>query len=114
VWKIQSMMQPKKITSWLCTGTIWALLVLAVLPNTSWAGCACVCVEGDVQLVCDNPVEPRKKLCAPTWCAPPPDIREPEPLVANPGMEWLYASPPETELGADTYDWLEVGEEAGW
>jgi len=78
--------------------------------GVAFADCSCLCVEGSVQAVCDNSVEPRP-LCAPTWCAPPPIVREPEPLVAAPGKEWLYSSPPETELGEDTYGWQEFGED---
>jgi hypothetical protein len=73
------------------------------------ANCSCVCVEGAVRAVCDNSVEPRP-MCGPTLCAPAPDIREPEPLAASPGKQWVFSSPPNTKLGEDTYYWMEVGE----
>jgi hypothetical protein len=85
-------------------------ILLPLAMPIARADCACLCVEGTVQAVCDNSVEPRP-LCGPTWCAPPPDVRLPEPLVASPGKEWLYASPPKTKLGEDTYNWMEFGEE---
>ena len=85
-----------------------ALLGLAV--PAARADCTCLCVEGAVLAVCDNNIEPRP-MCAPTRCAPAPQIRMPEPLVANLGKKWLYASPPDTKIGEDTYDWMEFGEE---
>ncbi len=90
--------------------TIAGLLAWLLAPVTAQAECTCLCVEGSVQAVCDTSVEPRP-LCGPTWCAPPPDIRDPEPLVSSPGKEWLYTSPPKTKLGDDTYGWQEFGEE---
>jgi hypothetical protein len=104
------MMTPKKLSAGICTGTLWLILLLAALPNTSRADCSCVCVEGAVQAACDNNVEPRP-MCGPTLCAPAPATRLPEPLVANPGRRWLHSSPSDTKIGEDTYEWIEVGEE---
>jgi hypothetical protein len=87
-----------------------SIALLGMVVPAARAECTCLCVEGNVQAVCDNSVEPRP-LCGPTWCAPPPDVRLPEPLVASPGQEWLYTSPTETQIGEDTYDWQEFGKE---
>jgi hypothetical protein len=58
-WQIDpEMMTSKQLSAGICTGTLWLILLLAALPNTSRADCACVCVEGAVQAVCDNNVEP--------------------------------------------------------
>ena len=89
----------------------WVIVPVAALLalETTQASCTCLCVEGYVQAVCDNPVEP-KPLCGPTLCAPAPEIREPEPRVSSPGKEWKYTSPPNTKIGDDSYEWMEVGE----
>jgi len=90
-------------------GIAGALMCISAAATVK-ADCTCLCVEGSVQAVCDNSVEPRP-MCAPTWCAPPPDIREPEPSIASPGKQWLYTAPPKTRIGDDAYDWNEYGEE---
>ena len=87
-----------------------SLALIGLAAPAARADCSCLCIEGSVQAVCDNNLEPRP-LCGPTLCAPAPEVRLPEPLVANQGKEWLYASPPDTKIGEDTYEWIEVGEE---
>ena len=89
---------------------LWTAILIAALftAPTVRADCSCLCIDGDVQAVCDNSFEPRP-LCGPTFCAPVPVFRQSEPLVASPGKEWVYASPPETKLGDDSYEWVEAG-----
>lgn len=85
-----------------------ALLGMAV--PAARADCICLCVEGAVQAVCDNNIEPRP-MCGPTRCGPASQVRMSEPMVANPIKERLFASPPDTKIAEDTYDWHEFGEE---
>jgi hypothetical protein len=91
--------------------TLALLITIGGLFTTAVkADCSCLCVEGTVRAVCSSSVAPRP-MCGPTSCAPAPEVRGPEPLVASPGQEWLYASPPNGKIGDDSYDWREFGEE---
>ncbi len=88
---------------------VFAVLAAVLLwSGTSFAQCACRCVDGEMQAICTNAWE-AQPVCPPTVCpiAPPAVAPTLTPAVPPPGMSQCQ---PRQVLNPKTgaYDWQTV------